>query len=344
MKRHQQFLFPFLIPLSWIYGIVIFLRNKLYDLGWIKGAIINKPIISIGNITSGGTGKTPMVIYMSQLLQKKGKKPGIISRGYGRKSQGLQVVHDGTKLIAEVNVAGDEPYLMAKMLENVPIVVSENRINGIKKLIDNYLVDIIIMDDGFQHMKVKRDLDIVTVSANEKENNYRLLPWGNLREPIKNIKRANLVIYTKTNNHILPDIHPFIFRHLRSKHLTSILKPVLMKYKNSSYKKITTPTEPMFAFCGIADPLSFRSSAEELSLQIKCCQFFKDHQDYNASVIKKLSDEISLNKITSVVTTEKDVVKLPTSFLSEFDIYIIKINFKFGNDVAFLSELESAMI
>ena len=100
----------------------------------------------------------------------------------------------------------------------------------------------------------------------------------------------------------------------------------------------------MFAFCGIADPLSFRSSAEELSLQIKCCQFFKDHQDYNASVIKKLSDEISLNKITSVVTTEKDVVKLPTSFLSEFDIYIIKINFKFGNDVAFLSELESAMI
>ena len=97
MQSYRQFLYPFLIPLSWIYGCIIWIRNQLYDLGWIKGTVFNKPIISIGNITSGGTGKTPMVIYMAQLLQTKGKKPGIISRGYGRKSQGLQVVHDGKK-------------------------------------------------------------------------------------------------------------------------------------------------------------------------------------------------------------------------------------------------------
>ena len=101
MQSYRQILYPVLIPLSWIYGCIIWIRNQLYNFGWIKDAVFNKPIISIGNITSGGTGKTPMVIYMAQLLQKKGKKPGIISRGYGRKSQGLQVVHDGRKIIAQ---------------------------------------------------------------------------------------------------------------------------------------------------------------------------------------------------------------------------------------------------
>ena len=177
MKRHQKFLFPFLIPLSWIYGIVIFLRNKLYDLGWIKGAIFNKPIISIGNITSGGTGKTPMVIYMAQLLQTKGKKPGIISRGYGREAQGLQVVHDGKKIIASVELAGDEPFLMANILKNVPIIVSENRIKGIKQLMDYYFADVIIMDDGFQYRKVNRNLDILTISSNDKKFCIKYFLW-----------------------------------------------------------------------------------------------------------------------------------------------------------------------
>ena len=101
-------MYPFLIPLSWIYGCIIWIRNQLYDLGWIKDVVFNKPIISIGNITSGGTGKTPMVIYMAQLLQSKGKKPGIISRGYGRKAKGLQIVHDGKKLIASVDQKNKE--------------------------------------------------------------------------------------------------------------------------------------------------------------------------------------------------------------------------------------------
>ena len=113
----------------------MWLRNQFYDFQWIKLAVFNKPIISVGNITSGGTGKTPLVIYLAQLLQKNGKKPGIISRGYGRKSQGLQVVHDGKKLLSDVDTVGDEPYLMACALKNVPIIVSEDRVIGIKELL-----------------------------------------------------------------------------------------------------------------------------------------------------------------------------------------------------------------
>ena len=115
------------------------------------------------------------------------------------------------KLIANVEIAGDEPYLMASILKNIPIIVSENRINGIKQLLDYYFADLIIIDDGYQHRRVKRDLDILTVSTNDRKKYYELLPWGNLREPLNNIERADLVIYTKTDNYKLPNIE---FLHL----------------------------------------------------------------------------------------------------------------------------------
>ena len=344
MQKYRQILYPFLIPLSWIYGCIIWIRNQLYDLGWIKGVVFNKPIISIGNITSGGTGKTPMVIYLAQLLQKNGKKPGIISRGYGRKSQGLQVVHNGKKLIASVEMAGDEPFLMANMLKNVPIIVSKNRIKGIKQLIDYYFVDVIIMDDGFQHRKVNRNLDILTISSNDKKIGYRLFPWGNLREPLKNINRANYVIYTKTVNHKTPAIHSEFQPFLKTSPINSSLLPILMKYNASSYKKSPPPDKPIFAFCGIAEPNSFINSAKELSLKIKGRNFFQDHQEYTEAVIKELSEQIKVCNINQVVTTEKDMVKLPESFLTEFEVYVIKIDVIFKNESAFQAIIKPILL
>ena len=193
MHFFRQILFPLLMPMSWLYGCTIWVRNQFYNFGWIKTTSFDKPVISVGNITSGGTGKTPLVIYLAQLLLKNGKKPGIISRGYGRKSQGMQIVHDGKKLLSNSETTGDEPCLMARVLEKVPVVVCEERSRGIRQLLDYYSVNVIIMDDSFQHRKVNRDLDILTVSSNDKKTDYRLLPWGNLREPLKNINRANCV-------------------------------------------------------------------------------------------------------------------------------------------------------
>ena len=331
MQSYKRIILPFIVPLSFIYGCFIWIRNQFYNREWINVAVFNKPIISVGNITSGGTGKTPLVIYLAQILQKQGKKPGIISRGYGRKSAGLHVVHDGKKIIVDVQTAGDEPFLMARILNNIPIIVSENRIEGIKQLIDYYYADVIIMDDGFQHRKVKRDLDILTISINDTQ--YRLLPWGNLREPLKNINRANYIVYTKTNNYQLPNIQMNIQRFIKSKYLISTSIPVLMKYDNLNYKKTLPPKGSVFAFCGIGDPMSFIQSAEKLSLQIKGSRFFNDHQDYTESIVKILTEQIHFNNINQVVTTEKDMVKLPNSFLSEFETYVIKISIEFENGV-----------
>ena len=319
--------------MSWLYGCTIWVRNKFYNFGWIKTTSFDKPIISVGNITSGGTGKTPLVIYLAQLLLKNGKKPGIISRGYRRKSCGMQIVHDGKKLLSNPETAGDEPCLMAHILEIVPIVVCEERSRGIRQLLDYYSVNVIIMDDSFQHRKVNRDLDILTVSSNDKKTDYRLLPWGNLREPLKNINRANYVIYTKTEKHKTPAIHSKFQPFLKTNPINSSLLPTLMKYNASNYQKSQPPGKPLFAFCGIAEPNSFINTAEELSLKVEGRKFFQDHQEYTEAVIQKLSEQIRASRISHVVTTEKDMVKLPESFLEEFEVYIIKVDVVFGNEL-----------
>ena len=332
MSFLKTLLTPFTFPLSLVYGSIIWIRNKLYDLNWISSAAFDIPIISVGNITTGGSGKTPLVMYLADLLQKNGKNPGIVSRGYGRKSQGMVIVHDGKELITDVENSGDEPYLMASVLKTVPVVVCEDRQEGISQLIKNNSDDVIIIDDGFQHRKVKRDLDIVTISANDQKEDYRLLPWGKLREPLQNIGRANIAIFTGTNNYNPPELLPSIKPYVKGELLLSSQQLTLMKYDEDGYRKSLPPEKELFAFCGIAEPKSFFNSITRLDLRLSGKRIFRDHQQYTESVITKLSAQIKSSNCTGVITTEKDLVKLPDSFLAEFGIYVIKIEMEFENE------------
>ena len=234
-----------------MYGCIIYLRNLFYDLGWFTTEDFKLPIISVGNITTGGSGKTPLVMYLANLLIKNGKNPGIVSRGYGRKSQGLVVVHDGKKMKAKVESAGDEPFLMATILKSVPVIVCENRRKAICHLLNSSTVNIIIMDDGFQHRRVKRDLDIITISANDSKNDYRLLPWGKLREPFKNINRSNAIVFTKTDNYTPPNMLAELQSAFKGTSIASSIIPVLMSCDSSGYHKSLPSSEILFAFCEI---------------------------------------------------------------------------------------------
>ena len=329
MSFLRNLLTPFTFLLSLVYGSIIWIRNKLYDLDWIASFSFDIPIISVGNTTTGGSGKTPLVIYLSQMLQRRGKKPGIVSRGYGRKSQGMVIVHDGKELIANVENSGDEPYLMASVLKTVPMVVCEDRREGINHLLKNNSADVIIMDDGFQHRKVKRDLDIITISANDKKEDYRLLPWGKLREPLQNIGRANAAIFTRTNNYNPPELLPSIEPFIKGEPLFSTQQLTLMKYDEDGYRKSLPPEEILFAFCGIGEPRSFFDSIVKLGLKSSGKRIFRDHQEYTSSVINELSTQIKSSNCKGIITTEKDLVKLPNNFLDEFEIYVIKIEMEF---------------
>ena len=318
---------PFLLVISWFYRTIIEIRNLLYDVGFYKSVNFETPIISVGNISIGGTGKTPMVIYLSKLLKKHGINVGIISRGYGRKSNGIIIVHNEKKLLVDAKIGGDEPYLIGQELKNTPIIVSNNRKKGIDTLLNQFKVDVILLDDGFQHRKVNRDIDIVLISAEDSEESYKSLPLGKLREPLRSLKRAHYIIYTKTNNYNNPKIHSSIKQLLNSEPINSIVNPSLFKIKNRKYHKTFIPKENLYVFCGIADPYSFLQTIKNLDIKIQNKSFFKDHQTYDKKTLDYLYNQITNNKCDSVLTTEKDIVKIPDHFIKKFNFYVIKIEF-----------------
>ena len=283
-------------------------------------------------------------MYLANLLIKNGENPGIVSRGYGRKSKGLVVVHDGKKMKAKVESAGDEPFLMATILKSVPVIVCEDRREAIRHLVNSSTVNIIIMDDGFQHRKVKRDLDIITISANDTKNDYRLLPWGKLREPIKNINRSNAIVFTKTDNFTPPNMLAEFQSVFKGNSIVSSIIPVLMRYDSSGYHKSLPSSEVFFAFCGIGEPDSFFKSIKQLDIKSGGKRIFPDHQEYTKSVITELSAQIKSSNCTAIITTEKDLVKLPDSFLDEFDTLVIKIEMEFETEKAVLDMIQPVLL
>ena len=212
-----------LLPLGIVYGIIITLRNFFYDVGIFKITPMSTPVISVGNITAGGAGKTPMTITLAEVGKLRGFKPGIVSRGYGRNSKGLQIVHDGNEMKDTVENSGDEPFLMASLLKDIPVVVSGNRVDGADRLIQDYGVNLIILDDAFQHRKIYRDIDIVLINASEKSSAYHMLPVGQLREFPWELNRAE----TQLTPILIPWNPPGLYRSFLPPRLR-ILRPQLL--------------------------------------------------------------------------------------------------------------------
>ena len=196
-ETRAKFLF---FPITIFYWGVIFWRNIFYNFNFFVSRRVPAKIISIGNITAGGTGKTPAVIYLSNLLRNSDYKVAVLSRGYGRKTAGTQLVSDGKNKDIDWRNFGDEPTLIAKKLSNVPVVVDQNRFRGATYIIEEFKPDIIILDDAFQHRSLERDLDVVLLNSQAPLPDYKLIPHGLLREPLSHLKRADVIIFTKSNS------------------------------------------------------------------------------------------------------------------------------------------------
>ncbi|MBT5956780.1 MAG: tetraacyldisaccharide 4'-kinase [Candidatus Marinimicrobia bacterium] len=316
-----------LLPLAIVYGIITMLRNFCYDYGIFKIAKVSTPVISVGNITAGGTGKTPITMTLIESAKVKGFKPGIVSRGYGRKSNGLQIVHDGNELKTTVEISGDEPFLMASLLKDVPVVVSENRVDGAERLIQDFDVDLIILDDAFQHRKIHRDIDIVLMNATEKSNAYHLLPVGQLREMPWGLKRANYVVATKGDASEVPPM----MQHFMTNTIQSSQNFQANKYTSNGYENVENcknescecVASPIFAFCGIAHEDSFFKTLNEMKIEILDFISFKDHVEYDDATMAALTSKIKASNTKTVITTEKDLVKLPNSFFELYNVHVL---------------------
>ena len=192
---------PLLQPLAGIFRVGVALRHVAYTMGWLKTQHLSRPVVSVGNLTVGGTGKTPLVASIAGILLRHGLKPSILTRGYGRENeQDLIVIEPGTARPPEAREIGDEPALLARMLPDVPIVLCADRFRGGQAAEECFQVDAHILDDGFQHLALARDLDLVALDATQPISNWRLLPAGRQREPLSALRRAQIVVITRSDS------------------------------------------------------------------------------------------------------------------------------------------------
>ncbi len=299
-------------PLSAVYGLAVSLRNMLYDLGILRSHTFPFPVICVGNITVGGTGKTPHVEYIAELLSQYGQV-AVLSRGYLRKSRGFRLVQPGDT----VSVAGDEPLQMALRLPGVMVAVDRDRVHGIEEL--QRLIPglkAIILDDGFQHRAVHAGLNILLTDYNRLMTRDRLLPYGRLRESLRGIRRADIIVVTKTPPEISPDeagaiaaeINPLPHQQLFFSTLEyGELRPV---FTGGKERRITGDTGVVLV-TGIADPTPLAERISAVAGSVTHIQF-SDHHNFTRGDISRITSALHAlqqpDKI--VVTTEKDSVRL----------------------------------
>jgi tetraacyldisaccharide 4'-kinase len=300
----------------------------LYQRGLLKARQLPCKVISVGNITLGGTGKTPLVAALARELSKQGLNVGIASRGYkGVKERQGGVVSDGERIYQTPAEAGDEPFMLAQMLSGVPIVVGKNRYEMGVHAYERFGMDVLILDDGFQHLRVKRDVDIVLIDARSGFGNGHLFPRGPLREPLACLRRASILILTKTDLPSRPGGLGSVLRHYApiAPLYHSRYKPLFLR-EAASGKMLplhVVQGKRIFAFAGIADPAYFVHLLKGLGAEVVQEVYFPDHYNYELKDVQMMRER--RRSADLFVTTEKDFVKLQRLAVDDLLLYILGI-------------------
>jgi tetraacyldisaccharide 4'-kinase len=299
--------------LSLPYGGAVRARNRLFDSGFLKQQRIGCPVISVGNLTVGGTGKTPMVILLAGMLKDRGLRPAVLSRGYGGKNTAdVLVVSDGMQVLAGPDEAGDEPVLIARRLGDVPVLAGPKRVITGRYALEHFGVDAILLDDGFQHRYLHRDLDIVLLDSGQPLGNGFVLPRGPLREPPSALARAGVIVFTRSEGGDAGTIDERLSGILSGRVvLRTRVRPTSLTAPDGEERPLSIlQGKRVFAFAGIARPDSFRQTIESLGGVIAGFRAFPDHHRYNWHDMGRIETEAGLARADIVLSTEKDLVKL----------------------------------
>lgn len=298
------------------------LRNRLYDRGIFRSYSLGCKTISIGNLTAGGTGKTPLVALVVEILSESGEKVCVLTRGYGRKNAKDRVlVSDSKQVLADAVEGGDEPVELARKLLGKAVVIADaDRVSAAKWAREKFGITAFVLDDGFQHRRAKRDLDIVCIDATNPCGNGRILPAGTLRESFKELKRAGAIVITRTN---LVESTGKLIERLRRRNPDAPIHEAATRVcrvtdlKDFAEKKLTTgtgehhiPDMELYAFCGLGNPDNFRRQLEIENFPVKGFRSFADHHWYVRADVESLEKEAAHAGAKALITTAKDAVKL----------------------------------
>ena len=329
-------LFP-LCLLSFFYGWVVSARIFFYARGIFSTHSLPGKVVSVGNITLGGTGKTPFVCLLSEMIQARGFRVAVLSRGYkGKFREPFAQVSDGERILMGAREAGDEPYLLAEKLKGVPVIVGRERWLSGKYAVEKFQTEVVILDDGFQHLPLKRDLNLLLIDSASPFGNGYLFPRGILREPLKELCRADAVILTKV--HECANIE----------NLKENLKKKLMAcpifeadYTPGEVREAGTlralpaghlKRRKILAFSGLAKPESFQKTLLGLEAKIVGVEAFPDHHWYVQKDLEELWKKAAYLNVEALVTTEKDMVRLKDCRTGPLPLWVVSIQHVFEGD------------
>ncbi|MCK8827325.1 tetraacyldisaccharide 4'-kinase [Natroniella acetigena] len=318
-----QILLIILKALSKIYGAGIFIRRKFYQWGIKKEEVLATKVISIGNITVGGTGKTPLVKLLALTLLEADYQVVILNRGYKADFSGdIGVVSDAKEILMDAKQAGDEAFMLAKELPQVPVIIGPARRQTGAYAAQRFEPDFIILDDGFQHWQVARDYDLVVIDATNPFDNGELLPRGLLREPVTSLNRAHAFLLTKTDQveqaelteirRRLIEINPAA-TIITTKHQPTYLRELV----SDRQQEVDLTEQRVLAVSGIGNPESFEQTLEDLGAEVVEQIRFRDHHQYSKNEIVEIFSLASEVNVDRIITTEKDAVSIKPKLVTE---------------------------
>jgi tetraacyldisaccharide 4'-kinase len=319
-----------LLVFSFFYRIATALRNFLFDISIFRKTKVDAAVVSVGNITTGGTGKTPLVAWLCNYFS--GPPPRLAPSLASQEAEGAEAGGNIAIAILTRGYKGnsdfaDEPAMLAKACPKAQIIINPNRVEGAKKAITKYNAKFLIMDDGFQHRKLARDIDIVAVDATNPFGGNRLLPAGFLREPLGSLKRADAVVITRINQtqpEKIEEIKKIVSRiNPKIVFAAAIHKPIcarLIKDKQITLDELAG--KRLYAFCGIGNPGAFFQTLSELALNIVGKRVYNDHHRYTESDIVEICQDCRYKQAEMIITTQKDWIKAALLCIEKFDIPI----------------------
>jgi tetraacyldisaccharide 4'-kinase len=324
------------------YGAAVRLRNRWYDdPAHVQRASV--PVISVGNITVGGTGKTPMVAWLARRIAADGRIPAIVSRGYGGTAgPGPVVVSTGSGPRVDARICGDEPHLLARMLKRTIVVVGADRLEGARAAAAAG-ASVVLLDDGFQHRRLARTLDIVLLDGRAPFDNGRLLPAGRLREAPEALRRAGIVVLTRVDPQ---DDAAAAIALVRAAGYSGPIVRAGHRFAGffGARGEPLAPPDRAVVFCGIADPQLFRADVAAAGVRIERFHAYRDHQAYSVAAWEKLCDEATRAGV-GLVTTEKDLSRLESvagASLGRVPLAVLRIETILRDEVPLLDAVRRA--
>ncbi len=335
-----RLLLVFLWCLSKVFQFVVRLRYVFYDIGVLRRFPLGCQVISIGNVTAGGTGKTPVTEIFARELTKAGRKVAILSRGYRRKEapwwqrifkniiEKPVVVSDGRQILVDAATGGDEPYMLAANLPGVCVLVDRNRVKSGRYAISHFGCDTLLLDDGFQYQRLKHSHEVVLVDSTNPIGNGHMLPRGILREPAKHLKRADVVFITKCSGD-QSDVRRLVQRYnpraeiIECRHAPRLLKDV---WSREELPLEWLKGKTLTTLSGIAVPQGFENSLRKLGARVIWCERYADHHRYDASEIIFALNKTADMHAEALITTEKDAVRFPRLEKTPVPCYYLRVD------------------